>query len=299
MVLHPGRDYYAAQAILGSVGCADGRLAVLGAKSGGAHGLPRTATWHQRADRSLAVVPAPYLRFGGTASVAVSRLVGGSDGFLIAGTRASGAAYWTSANGAVFHLHAGVPTLADTRRLQTQAEDAVDDRHGWFLVGTSTELLGHLYATVWRQADDATWARTTLPGGRTVTTADRAASVGLGLGPLVAGVLDDRFGLWLLRRGSWTLQSSFGRRDPEGTSAPYVSGLAYGGGLVMATYSDGTEFRLAVGDSSPDASPLPARVTVEGDHTVAIGPVVGSTVLLLTDDGRAGRVWRSPLPDAM
>ena len=34
--LDPGGDYYAARAILGSVGCSRGRIAVLGAKSGGA-----------------------------------------------------------------------------------------------------------------------------------------------------------------------------------------------------------------------------------------------------------------------
>jgi hypothetical protein len=73
----------------------------------------------------------------------------------------------------------------------------------------------------------------------------------------------------------------------------------FGGGMVVATYSDGTRFRLAAGDSSPDDSPLPTAVTVEGDHAAEIGPVHGSTVLLLTDDGRSGRVWTSPLPDAM
>ena len=298
MVLHPGRDYYAPQAILGSVGCSDGRLAVLGAKSGGAHGMPRTATWRERRDGSLAAVRAPYLRYGGTRSIDVSRLVGGTDGFLIAGTRASGAAVWTSRTGAVFRLHAGVPGLTDTARVQTQAADAVDDRRGWFVVGTSTELLGHLFATVWRRSADGRWTRATLPGGRSVTTGDRAVEVGLGLGPLVAGVLDQRFGLWLLRRGAWSLEGSFGERDPDGTSAPYVSGLAFGGGLVMATYSDGRVFRLAAGDSSPDDSPLPVAVTVQGDHAVTVAAVHGDEVLLLTDDGRTGRTWTSPLPDA-
>jgi len=299
MVLHPGGDHSAGQAILGSVGCSNGRLAVLGPTSGGAHGLPRTATWRERSDGSLAAVRAPYLRYGGTRAVEVSRLVGGEDGFLIAGTRASGAAVWTSRTGTVFRLHVGVPGLTDTPKVQTQAADAVDDRRGWFVVGTSTELLGHLFATVWRRSSDGGWTRATLPGGRTVTTGDRAVGVGPGLGPLEAGVLDQRLGLWLLRRGAWSLEGSFGERDPDGTSAPYVSGLTFGGGLVLATYSDGTVFRLAAGDSSPDESPLPVRVTVQGDHTATVAAVHGDEALLLTDDGHTGRTWTSPLPDAM
>jgi hypothetical protein len=123
--------------------------------------------------------------------------------------------------------------------------------------------------------------------------------VGPGLGPLVAGVLDQRFGLWLLRRGAWSLAGSFGERDPDGTSAPYVSGLAFGGGLVLATYSNGSVFRLAAGDSSPDDSPLPVRVTVQGDHTATVAAVHREEVLPLTDDGHTGRTWTSPLPAAM
>ena len=54
LVLHPGRDYYAARAILTSVGCSRGRLAVLGSKSGGVHGTPRIRSWRQLPDGSLA-----------------------------------------------------------------------------------------------------------------------------------------------------------------------------------------------------------------------------------------------------
>src|SRR5262245_7131783 len=38
ITLHPGRDYYAFRAILSSVGCSRGRLAVLGGKAGGIRG---------------------------------------------------------------------------------------------------------------------------------------------------------------------------------------------------------------------------------------------------------------------
>jgi hypothetical protein len=74
--LDPAGDYYAARAILGSIGCSRGRVAVLGAKSGGVHGMPRTATWRQRPDGSLMAVRASYELYGGVTAVRVNRLAG-------------------------------------------------------------------------------------------------------------------------------------------------------------------------------------------------------------------------------
>jgi hypothetical protein len=296
IALRPGRDYYAARALLGSVACSRDRLAVLGAKSGGAHGLPRTATWRERGDGSLAVVRAPYLLYGGTQSVDVSRLLGGPDGFLVTGTRTSGAAYWTSRTGARFSLHAGVPGLANTRVTRTQATDAAFDGRRWTLVGTSTDVLGRLYATVWTPAGSGRWTRETLPGGRSASTADRALSLGDAIGPLVAGVLDDRFGLWLRTRGSWRLETPFGERDPDGTAAPYVSGLVFVGAQLLTSYSDGARFGLALGGGAGLVDlPLPTTVTVTGDHTATLA-AHGDLALLLTDDGRRGRVWLTRIP---
>lgn len=296
LVLHPGQDFYAAHAVLGWVACSGRRLAALGAKSGGAHGLPRTESWRQRSDGSLAAVRAPYVLYGGVHSVQASRLVGGPDGFVIAGTRTSGAAYWTSRAGEAFRLHAGVPGLANTRVTRTQAADAASDGRHWVVVGTSTDVLGRLYATVWTPAGHGRWARETLPGGRTITTADRALSRGDAIGPVVAGVLDDRFGLWLRARGSWGLETPFGERDPDGTSAPYVSGLVLVSAQVLASYSDGARFRLALGGGRGLADqPMPTTVTVSGDHAAAVAAHL-DRALLLTDDGQRGRVWLAHVP---
>ena len=296
MTLHPGRDYYAERAILGSVGCHGNRLAVLGAMAGGAHGMPRTATWRQRPDGSLTVVRAPYLLYGGTQSVDVSRIVGGPDGFLIAGTRTSGAAVWTSRTGATFRLHAGVPGLANTQVTRTQATDAACDGRRWVVAGTSTDILGRLYATVWTPVAPERWRRETLPGGRSVTTADRELSLGSAVGPVVAGVLDERFGLWLRSGGSWSLETAFGERDPDGTDAPYVAGLVLVGAQVLASYSDGAHFRLALGGGRGLTDlPLPTTVTVTGDHTATLAAQVDQA-LLLTDDGQRGRVWLAHVP---
>jgi hypothetical protein len=52
------RTFYGRQDLMYTVGCRDGRIAAVGAKSGGAHGNPRVSTWYQRADGSLTEVEA-------------------------------------------------------------------------------------------------------------------------------------------------------------------------------------------------------------------------------------------------
>lgn len=116
-------------------------------------------------------------------------------------------------------------------------------------------------------------------------------------GPLVAGVHGPSFGLWDHPDG-WALDSAFGRQDPDATEPAFVSGLTWTGRLVVATYSDGATFRLAVGppDDLDDGVPLPVRVDSTGDHTVTVA-AHGDDLLLLTDDGQQGRLWTSGTPD--
>ena len=122
--LRPGSDFYTAREILTSVACSHGRLALLGAMSGGAHGIPRTATWQQQADGSLAAVRAPSGSSAGR--VRLGRRPGRWPGWLpVTGTRTSGAAVWQSATGASFRLYDGAPGLANTSAVLTQASDAM------------------------------------------------------------------------------------------------------------------------------------------------------------------------------
>ena len=294
--LDPGDDYYAARAILTSVGCSHGRLAVLGAKSGGAHGNPRTATWRQQPDGSLAAVVAPFELFGGESAVAVNRLVGGPSGYLIAGTRMRGAAVWSSRHGDRFRLHEAAPGLTSTPQLLTQALDAVWWRGAWTVAGVASDHTGRLTATVWTGAGSGPWSRIRLPGGSTITTAERLALTGVG--PVAVGLDDQGFGVWTERGGRWVGGSTFGVTDPDATSAAYVSSAGWTGSLLAATYSDGVAFRLAIGPTDDlHAVPLPTAVTVRGDHTAVIA-THGDDALLLTDDGRQGRVWPTRVPDA-
>jgi hypothetical protein len=287
--LHPGQDYYAARAILYSVGCARGRLAVLGAKSGGAHGNPRTATWHERSDGSLAAVPAAFELFGGPNAVSVSRLTGGPGGYLIAGTRTGGATVWTSRTGDQFRIHEDAPGLASTGQQRTQALDAVWWHDAWTVSGIATDGTGRSRATVWRGSGDGAWAASRLPGGKTITTAERLSPTDEG--PLAVGFVDSEFGVWAEGGEGWSLVSTFGRQDPDATSAAYVSAVAWTGSVLAAAYSDGTAFRLAVGPAGdPAGVPLPVPVAVGGDSTVSVA-AHGSSLLLLADDGSGAHVW--------
>jgi hypothetical protein len=251
--------------------------------------MPRTATWRQLSDGSLAAVRASYLLFGGTESVGVATLVGGPHGYLITGTRTSGAAVWHSSDGAAFRLYDGAPGLASTPRLWTQATDAMSYRDGWLVAGEGTESSGRLRGLTWTGEPAGPWSRLEVPGGTVRTTAERF--VATPAGPDVAGLLDDGFGLWALRGGSWTLTERFGSIDPDSTVASFVSGLADAGGIVAATYSDGAHFRLWVGTDVR----MPAAVTVDGDRAATVA-AHGRRLLLLTDDDHAGRTWLATVP---
>ena len=293
--LDPGGDYYAARAILGSVGCSRGRIAVLGAKSGGAHGMPRTATWRQRGDGSLVAVRASYELYGGVRAVRVNRLSGGARGWLIAGTRTSGAAVWRSADGRTFRIDEGAPGLASTRRVTTQGFDAAWHDGSWWVVGTAVDSGGAEAAMSWTPAGGRRWTPRPLPVQASLATAERL--VGTPQGLVAVGLDDDAFAAWTLADGTWKLTQGFGRRDPAGTEAAYVAGLASVGDEVAVTYSDGAHFRLALGPAGGDWRDVatPSSVPVSGDDQLAVAGGDGR-FLLLADDGSGGRVWVADAP---
>ena len=293
--LDPGEDYYAARAILGSVGCSRGRVAVLGAKSGGVHGMPRTATWRQRPDGSLVAVRASYELYGGVKAVRVNRLVGGPRGWLIAGTRTSGAAVWRSRDAHSFRIEEGAPGLADSGPSSTQGFDAAWHDGAWWVVGTSVDAAGSETATSWTPAPARGWTRHPLPGSGAIATAERAVELPEGL--VAVGLDDQAFAAWTLAGGAWSPPVTFGGRDLDGSAAAYVVGLASVGEEVAATYSDGARFRLAVGRAGapwPDVAP-PASVPVTGDGQLTVAGGDGQ-FLLVADDGDGGRVWVADAP---
>jgi hypothetical protein len=178
--------------------------------------------------------------------------------------------------------------------VSTQAVDAAWWHGVWTVVGVSSDDTGRLTATAWTGSGAGPWTPTSLPGGGTITTAERLALTGVG--PVAVGLDDQGFGVWADRQGRWSQESTFAAKDPDGTSAAYISGAAWTGSLLAATYSDGARFRLAIGATGGlDVVPLPVTVTVRGDHTVTIATHLDDAVLL-TDDGAEGRVWLTRVP---
>jgi hypothetical protein len=293
--LRPGDDYYAARAVMTSIACSRGRVAALGAKPGGAHGNPRVETWRQLDDGSLAAVPAPFVQYGGQDAVSVNHLSGGGPGYLVTGTRVSGAAVWSSRDGSRFTLHEQAPGLASTPAVVTQALDALWWQGSWTVVGESTRGNGRLVATAWTGRGAGPWVATQLPGGTSVTTGERVALTSTG--PVLAGIDDRAFGVWSEREGTWSLSSTFGVARAEATSPMFVSALVWTGSELAVTYTDGRAFHLALGSpTSLTTLRLPTRVTDRGDHTAAVASH-GSELLLLTDVGThaPAHVWLTHL----
>lgn len=292
-VLEP-RGYWSRRSVLSSVACHDDQVAMIGAKSGGAHGNPRVATWHVRDDGSFVDVVAGYTLFGGAQATNVGGLAGGPDGWLIVGNRTSGAAVWGSADATEFTLTDDDPQLSSDDRLTTFAIDQVPDGAGWVVVG-SASVEGRLARVpqAWTSPDGQTWERETVPSSEEFNDLERVVQHRAGL--LALGLRGEKFGAW--RRdesGVWELAEEFGELDPDRSASPSVSGLTLAGSDVLATVSDGTRYQLwaAPGDEPWRPVETPTRPETGGEQVMTVASD-GTTVLLLTDDAESGKVWRS------
>lgn len=190
----PG-SYYGPRNVLYSVACAGGRIAALGAQSGGAHGNPRTSSWVQRPDGALAEVAAPFDLYGGDEAVDAGRITGGPAGFLIVGNRTSGPAAWISADGTRFKRH-------EVGEKGSLARDGVVLADRYLMVGGP--------AAGWESADGIRWTEARLDG----VEAQRVTVVRGDV--IAAGQRGETFGAWRWRSGSWTGLGSFGTATPAG-----------------------------------------------------------------------------------
>jgi hypothetical protein len=287
------RTYYARRAILSSVACRDGRVAAVGARSGGAHGNPRVTSWYQRADGALVDMRATFELYGGPDAISVRHVAAGPDGWVIAGNRLSGAAAWVSRDATDFRLVDDDPALSSDPGHATSALDQVHDGREWTVVGR-VETPGRVAPLPfsWTSPDGRHWVRHPVPPGtdgfadleRVVRDGDR--------GLVAAGLRGRRFGIWRRVDGTWRVGPGFGGLAAGSTGAPFVAGLATGEHGTLATVSDGARLRLWLGPSDAAwravSTPLEPRSAGDTQLTVAAD---GPTVLLLADDGRAGRVW--------
>jgi hypothetical protein len=246
----PGSQY-GPQNVISAVACAAGRVAMIGAAPGGAHGNLRISTWRRLPDGRMAENAAPFETYGGDTAVDVAHLAAGPDGFAIAGNRSSGAAAWLSPDGAAFTLHEDAPGLATAGGARTAARDAVPLPDGrWAVVGAYGDR-----AAAWFSRDGRAWERSQPPAGADWSEIQRAVRAG---GEVVAvGPRGTAFGTWRLRDGAWTEEGSFGGA-PTGVQSLAAAGdrlVAVAGGLwISGSEPAGTDWRQRAVPETPVAA---------------------------------------------
>jgi hypothetical protein len=292
LVLRPV-DYWAKRAVLSSVACRDGEVAMVGAQSGGAHGNPRVRTWYRRDDGVFVDASAGFELYGGPSAVNVGSIAAGPDTWLIVGNRTSGPAVWLSDDATDFRIVEGAPHLSNDAESDAMALDQVYDGHGWTLVG-GAHVPGRLARVpmAWVSPDGETWQRQELPETDGYDDLQRVIRYGDGL--LAAGLRDRTFGVWRRDSDQWTRGASFGAVIEDFRTAPSVSGLVAAGDVVLATVNDGSHYSLWASDDAAEWREVRTPTTSEV-HNMTI-ETDGSTVLLLADDGEAGRVWLATPP---
>ena len=252
----PG-SYYGPRSVLYAVACAHGTIAAIGSVGGGAHGNPRTSTWHQRPDGSLAEAAAPFETYGGDTAVDVGRIAGGPSGFLLAGNRTSGAAAWLSPDGAGFRLFENAPGLAGA----FARDGAVLDGQ-FVLVGG----LGNT-AAAWLSTDGESWRRVGMPVEGGYAEAQRVVRLGADL--IAVGPLGDTYGAW--RGPEWAASGRFGRPGATGIRSLTVSdGRLYAAADDLWRSDDGGRSWLTV-TTPRAASPLTAIAGRDGGLLLLAG----------------------------
>jgi hypothetical protein len=212
----PG-SYYGPRQQIGSVACAAGRVAMVGAVPGGAHGNPRVSTWRLDDDMMLENA-APFETYGGDEAVDVNRVEGGRAGFAIAGNRTGGAAAWFSADGKTFRLteesHKSIPTVA--RDVVPLADGRWMVVGGWAIQGSADQQPAAWVTTIQPVTDlpAVTWQAADPPAATGYNELQRAVRQGDDL--LAAGMRGTRFATWRWHAGTWTAGDPYDQGDPGG-----------------------------------------------------------------------------------
>ncbi|WP_326556881.1 hypothetical protein [Micromonospora sp. NBC_01796] len=293
------KTYYGRQNVLSVVACRDGRVAAIGAKSGGAHANPRVSTWRQNPDGTLTEVIAPFELYGGPQAVNVARVVAGPAGWMIVGNRMSGAAAWTSADAARFEIVEAAPELASDARGETWAFDVLPLGDRWLVVG-GVILTGRIDRDplAWTSTDGRTWRRLSVPADDGYEEMQRVVLVG-GV-PVALGLSGDGFGVWRGGAGpdsdGWTAVGRFGSRSTHGV--PAVRGLAATGDRLFAATSDGVGHGLwTSADSGRSWRPIAAPTALPGGAERQVAVSAGADrLLVVADDGVGGSAWWTAVP---
>ncbi len=291
-------SHYGRISVLYSAGCRAGRLAAIGAQTGGAHGNPRVSTWRLDSAGVLTEVVAAFELFGGPRAVNVSRLAGGPAGWMIAGNRTSGAAIWVSTqpDPTDFRLLEAHPPLGsdpagDTWAADVTADGPVGDSR-WLAVGGVLRP-GRIDRdpVAWSSSDGHRWSRVEADSIDEYDELQRVVSVGPAA--VAVGLRGKAFGVWRADLGDETfgLVGAFGSTGDRGMG--FVRDLTATDRWLVASVSDGTAYEMWISDQTgvawrPVASPRPVRsawntaVTVAGQN---------DQVLVGLDDAGGATVW--------
>ena len=297
-------SYYGPHHVLYAAGCRAGRLAALGAAPGGAHGNPRTASWYQRPDGTLAEVQAAFELYGGPDAISVARLAGttataapagpsgaagptgqaGPGDWVIAGSwaaasgRAGAAAWWSTATDPPdFQRTADDPALASASDEQTSAVDVTAGSQGYVMVGSDLRFgraTGKGTTTVplaWSSPDGRHWTRDHIDAGKDGGTLERITLAG---GTFYAiGRRGNEIGIW--RRTSPSVPSA-----PSAPSGPAPSGTVGGAGAWVSAGAIGAD---------PGESTAPVQSLTADGGAMAATIVDGGTIGLWLAGSTAAR----------
>jgi hypothetical protein len=296
------RTYWGRRAIINSVACSRDRVAMLGARSGGAHGNPRVTSFYADGD-TLVDVSAVFIQYGGVTATNVGPISGGPTGWLITGNRTSGPGVWFADDPREFTRVEAEPGLTDDGDLESLAQGGGWAGEEWVVVGGGARTGRGLDPDplAWTSPDGLAWAPQEMPATTAIEDAQRVVLLDDGR-LLAVGRSDDRFAAWL--RGAagdeqgWRDAVTFGEIADSWRGAPYVASLARTPLGVLATVSTGDHYELwQTGDGRTwDRVGVPLEPPTAGDHTlVAAG---GDDALLLVGDaGDGGHVWTADPSD--
>lgn len=288
------RTYWGKRAIINSVACSRDRVAMLGARSGGAHGNPRVTSFYADGDR-IADVRAVFIQFGGVTATNVGPISGGPEGWLITGNRISGPGVWVSDDPREFTRVEAEAGLTDDGDLQSITQGGGWAGDEWIVVGggaRSGDLLDP-DPLAWTSPDGLTWTPEPMPVTDAIEDAQRAVQLDDDR-LLVVGRSGKRFAAWIRDHDGWADAVTFGEIADGSVwrGAPYVASLARTPIGVLATVSTGDHYELWRTDDGRGWSRVVVLLEPEtaGDHTLVAGAGEDGLVLV-GDDGTGGRVW--------
>ncbi|GAA1910437.1 hypothetical protein [Nocardioides hwasunensis] len=285
------RTYWGRRAILNSVACSRDRIAVVGARSGGAHGNPRVTTFRVAGD-GLVDVSTTFIQYGGVTATNVGPIAGGPTGWLITGNRTSGPGVWFTDDPRGFTRVEAEPGLTDDGDLTSLAQAGGWAGDEWVVVGAGARTGRHLDPDplAWTSPDGLTWTPEQMPVADGAQDVHRV--VALDAGTLLAvGLNDGRFAAWVRDDEGWHEPTTFGELAESWIGAPYVASLAQTPAGILATVSTGRHYELWQTDDGRDWTRVeaPLEPQTAGDHTLMAG--AGGGLLVVGDAGDGGHVW--------